>query len=110
MSRTEMVRNTRPIFFTSRRRHTRWPRDWSSDVCSSDLLDLSNDEALLNEDLFAPGLRKMGAFAGAAALATPHPLLLHKIGRASCRERVWRWGGAAAMKMTTGLARGGRCR
>src|SRR5439155_1495490 len=22
---------------TSRRRHTRWPRDWSSDVCSSDL-------------------------------------------------------------------------
>src|SRR5207253_10302414 len=21
----------------SRRRHTRWPRDWSSDVCSSDL-------------------------------------------------------------------------
>src|SRR5690625_2507849 len=25
------------IFFSSRRRHTRWPRDWSSDVCSSDL-------------------------------------------------------------------------
>src|SRR5207253_7406626 len=24
--------------FSSRRRHTRWPRDWSSDVCSSDLL------------------------------------------------------------------------
>src|SRR5439155_6749209 len=23
---------------TSRIRHTRWPRDWSSDVCSSDLL------------------------------------------------------------------------
>src|SRR5439155_4293155 len=23
-------------FFSSRRRHTRWPRDWSSDVCSSD--------------------------------------------------------------------------
>src|SRR5690625_6529421 len=22
----------------SRRRHTRWPRDWSSDVCSSDLI------------------------------------------------------------------------
>src|SRR5207253_7052236 len=34
---------------SSRRRHTRWPRDWSSDVCSSDLagytsLDL-RDEA-----------------------------------------------------------------
>src|SRR5207253_7315753 len=25
-------------FFSSRRRHTRWPRDWSSDVCSSDLV------------------------------------------------------------------------
>src|SRR5437870_13342241 len=27
------------FFFSSRRRHTRWPRDWSSDVCSSDLWD-----------------------------------------------------------------------
>src|SRR5690625_2045169 len=26
------------FFFPSRRRHTRWPRDWSSDVCSSDLV------------------------------------------------------------------------
>src|SRR5690625_5699653 len=25
------------FFFSSRRRHTRWPRDWISDVCSSDL-------------------------------------------------------------------------
>ena len=25
------------FFFSSRSRHTRWPRDWSSDVCSSDL-------------------------------------------------------------------------
>src|SRR5690606_11526377 len=25
------------FFFSSRRRHTRFPRDWSSDVCSSDL-------------------------------------------------------------------------
>src|SRR5690348_1586431 len=24
------------FFFTSRRRHTRWTGDWSSDVCSSD--------------------------------------------------------------------------
>src|SRR3989442_6725992 len=27
------------FFFSSRRRHTRCGRDWSSDVCSSDLLD-----------------------------------------------------------------------
>src|SRR6266568_1726649 len=29
------------FFFSSRRRHTRWNCDWSSDVCSSDLPDLS---------------------------------------------------------------------
>src|SRR5256884_5122246 len=28
------------FFFSSRRRHTRCSRDWSSDVCSSDLLSL----------------------------------------------------------------------
>src|SRR5690625_4442111 len=28
------------FFFSIRRRHTRWPRDWSSDVCSSDLTAL----------------------------------------------------------------------
>src|SRR6266487_3778383 len=27
----------KPFFFSSRRRHTRWTGDWSSDVCSSDL-------------------------------------------------------------------------
>src|SRR5689334_24149212 len=27
----------RVFFFSSRRRHTRWNCDWSSDVCSSDL-------------------------------------------------------------------------
>src|SRR5438309_11821496 len=26
------------FFFSSRRRHTRWNCDWSSDVCSSDLI------------------------------------------------------------------------
>src|SRR2546421_13060838 len=29
------------FFFSSRRRHTRSDRDWSSDVCSSDLYDQS---------------------------------------------------------------------
>src|SRR5690606_39470441 len=36
-------------FFSSRRRHTRFSRDWSSDVCSSDLRilpDLPADAAL----------------------------------------------------------------
>src|SRR5690625_3448786 len=32
-----LFRCLQSFFFSSRRRHTRWPRDWSSDVCSSDL-------------------------------------------------------------------------
>src|SRR5690606_40720450 len=31
------------FFFSSRRRHTRFSRDWSSDVCSSDL-EIMSDE------------------------------------------------------------------
>src|SRR5699024_11647223 len=33
-----VYRNLRFFFFSSRRRHTRSKRDWSSDVCSSDLI------------------------------------------------------------------------
>src|SRR5439155_1946363 len=41
------------FFFSSRRRHTRWPRDWSSDVCSSDLEELGGEEAsLFGAELF----------------------------------------------------------
>src|SRR5438876_6971845 len=32
-----MSNNRICFFFSSRRRHTRWTGDWSSDVCSSDL-------------------------------------------------------------------------
>src|SRR5688500_20006204 len=32
------------FFFSSRRRHTRLQGDWSSDVCSSDLEDLSQED------------------------------------------------------------------
>src|SRR5256885_4851852 len=34
-----MLGSVRFFFFSSRRRHTRLQGDWSSDVCSSDLLD-----------------------------------------------------------------------
>src|SRR5690625_842625 len=33
------------FFFSSRRRHTRWPRDWSSDVCSSDLVTAESESS-----------------------------------------------------------------
>src|SRR5215510_4160202 len=36
---TDTTETTLLFFFSSRRRHTSWPRDWSSDVCSSDLAD-----------------------------------------------------------------------
>src|SRR5205807_5672382 len=39
------------FFFSSRRRHTRLQGDWSSDVCSSDLLRwLAADACLLESD------------------------------------------------------------
>src|SRR5690606_41075824 len=45
------------FFFSSRRRHTRFSRDWSSDVCSSDLIILGgNAEGLAKRDLVAEGL------------------------------------------------------
>src|SRR6266487_6061553 len=37
MLRSITVCPSRVFFFSSRRRHTRWTGDWSSDVCSSDL-------------------------------------------------------------------------
>src|SRR5437870_11661261 len=63
------------FFFSSRRRHTRWPRDWSSDVCSSDL----SGAAISSIDLGA----------GSRIPTLAEVLQVMKIGRASCRERVW---------------------
>src|SRR3989337_266984 len=34
------------FFFSSRRRHTRCYRDWSSDVCSSDLTRLNSSDGI----------------------------------------------------------------
>src|SRR5690606_40580700 len=42
--------------FSSRRRHTRFSRDWSSDVCSSDLPEKANELS---------GLMITGVFGGA---------------------------------------------
>src|SRR3712207_7682264 len=35
------------FFFSSRRRHTGYWRDWSSDVCSSDLAELGGQKSVL---------------------------------------------------------------
>src|SRR5579863_710560 len=42
------------FFFSSRRRHTSWTGDWSSDVCSSDLFVLSSMELSRGGEIFVP--------------------------------------------------------
>src|SRR5216683_6036671 len=39
------------FFFSSRRRHTRSDRDWSSDVCSSDLHEVEGSHALIGAEI-----------------------------------------------------------
>src|SRR3546814_7220056 len=58
--------------------------DWSSDVCSADLLWLKRSFAS-----FAGGLElAMFAYFGAFYSQASYMPAVHKIGRASCRERV----------------------
>src|SRR5437870_12287579 len=69
------------FFFSSRRRHTRWPRDWSSDVCSSDLLEIRRAREALRRLACDHPDRSDAALRGRA-----HGI--EEIGRASCRESV----------------------
>src|SRR5690625_6656780 len=52
------------FFFSSRRRHTRWPRDWSSDVCSSDLDDYEKLEGFIDKNTKAIFCESIGNPAG----------------------------------------------
>src|SRR3712207_6990482 len=86
------------FFFSSRRRHTRYWRDWSSDVCSSDLSARPQVSSLRP----LPRIAETTAVDGTTyRRRSSHPssapamfYLLgqldsqHQIGRASCRERV----------------------
>src|SRR2546427_11503436 len=57
------------FFFSSRRRHTRFDCDWSSDVCSSDLA------TNLAEFLAWAKQQKTGVSWGSAGLGSPHHLV-----------------------------------
>src|SRR5690606_2768114 len=72
MSLIRLLRVSRTVFFfSSRRRHTRFSRDWSSDVCSSDLVSeargrFANRTAVPGLSIFLP--LAMGQFVGHWAL------------------------------------------
>src|SRR5437764_9822260 len=89
------------FFFSSRRRHTRYIGDWSSDVCSSDLKVGSRQTHPCRKSFqYATNCPVVTSVRGRSAPPEwsdnrAHdrrrglPLLLSwKIGRASCRERV----------------------
>src|SRR3984893_9452525 len=63
------------FFFSSRRRHTRWPRDWSSDVCSSDLGPVPG----------APGDAVMDGHAGYPG----QPLIFGRLAKIQPGEPIW---------------------
>src|SRR5690349_24532041 len=70
------------FFFSSRRRHTRSLRDWSSDVCSSDLLHQieQRQEALDRQQL--GDVRSLGRL----AVARRRKLLRRELGRSEERR------------------------
>src|SRR5690348_17602570 len=92
------------FFFSSRRRHTRWTGDWSSDVCSSDLLD--GEVPVVGAKNSALKLMAAALLAPGRTVVTNVPRI--KIGRASCRESVERSVDAAAFKVEEQERRVGR--
>src|SRR5207253_7990679 len=96
---TRSAGGTISFFFSSRGRHTNWPRDWSSDVCSSDLFDQKIEAlgVLGVEQTIVIHFDK--AFAQIRAEDFLRDVI--KIGRASCRERVWIGVGAGSLERTS---------
>src|SRR5436305_4606970 len=76
------------FFFSSRRRHTRCGRDWSSDVCSSDLGGgpVRRDGGRHAERVGRECGHRLRL--GGLCVQRPPRVLRAQIGRASCRERV----------------------
>src|SRR5206468_7016046 len=84
------------FFFSSRRRHTRSDRDWSSDVCSSDLDAVEATQRVHTADIvgMTAGQVRYGPFVDEDGLLVDDGTVFRfEIGRASCRERVEMRGG-----------------
>src|SRR4051794_41536236 len=77
------------FFFSSRRRHTRWTGDWSSDVCSSDLdvLDDYMGDQRLKDALFGQGV--IAAYGGPEDAGTASIKLMHYQGDLEGQGPVW---------------------
>src|SRR5436309_8837461 len=70
------------FFFSSRRRHTRFSRDWSSDVCSSDLSHHTSDEWTVHMEPSGRDHRHHGSEHAAVAKAIEHGRLRGPAGSA----------------------------
>src|SRR2546422_4588084 len=86
------------FFFSSRRRHTRCSRDWSSDVCSSDLPIADNLREIAEVKRNYPKHACVASLMVESKREAWHEMVKQtqdtgadgielKIGRASCRER-----------------------
>src|SRR2546422_9950484 len=73
------------FFFSSRRRHTRCSRDWSSDVCSSDLVEVLR--RYHKEHPIDPGMSLQALRAAVAAAAPPPPPVLDAVLEVGTRAR-----------------------
>src|SRR5690606_41106651 len=97
------------FFCSSRRRHTRFSRDWSSDVCSSDLSrcpscsdarDFSPSQFSGLDLVHHQGVEQGGGVAQVVQFVLGHLAkdAPHEIGRASCREGGETAGGGASWR------------
>src|SRR5437879_9817763 len=79
------------FFFSSRRRHTRYIGDWSSDVCSSDLPHPNPSPPEYRgrgEQIPKQRANMIPTLGIVGGIGSGKSLVADEIGRASCRERV----------------------
>src|SRR2546427_12752090 len=94
------------FFFSSRRRHTRFDCDWSSDVCSSDLhwtgsLGFAADRSVEGDlalEVRNPTTRPLELTGSGESEDARWAFLPEQIGRASCRGRSVDLGGRRIIK------------